>query len=65
MLIGRRWCLSTNLSGDLMLPSGSPYMNANINLPPGQSITLQPQFTNPGNVPIAYSARVLAGAGSR
>ena len=46
---------------DLMLPSGSPYMNVNINLPAGQSITMQPQFTNPGNVPIAYRARVLAG----
>jgi hypothetical protein len=56
-----------NASGTttLMLPGGSPYMNANVNLAPGQSVAVQLQFLNPGNSPFSYEARVLAGAGSR
>ena len=49
----------------LMPPAGSPYISATTNLSPGQSVSVQLQFTNQGNVPIAYKARVLAGPGSR
>jgi hypothetical protein len=49
----------------LILPAGSPYISANTNLSPGQSVSVQLQFTNQGNVAIAYKARVLAGPGSR
>lgn len=56
-----------NASGntDLMLPAGSPYVNASTNLAAGQSVAIQLQFTNPGNVAFSYDARVLAGPGSR
>jgi len=56
-----------NASGttNLMLPAGSSYINAATNLAPGQSIALQLQFTNSGNVAFSYSPRVLAGPGSR
>lgn len=56
-----------NASGttNLLLPSGSRYINAATNLAPGQSVSLQLQFTNPGNVAFSYEPRVLAGAGSR
>jgi len=52
-----------NASGttNLMLPAGSSYINAATNLAPGQSIALQLQFTNSGNVAFSYSPRVLAG----
>jgi hypothetical protein len=46
-------------------PSGSPYVNVNINLSPGQSVSVQLQFVNPGNLGVTYHARVLAGPGSR
>jgi hypothetical protein len=49
----------------LMLPAGSPYMNTSVNLTAGQSVSIQLQFTNSANAAIAYSARALAGAGSR
>jgi len=49
----------------LVLPAGSPYMNANTNLAPGQSVALQLQFINTGNIVFSYDARVLAGPGSR
>jgi hypothetical protein len=49
----------------LMLPAGRPYMNANVNLAAGQSVSIQLQFANSGNAPFTYQARVLAGAGSR
>jgi hypothetical protein len=56
-----------NASGTtaLVLPAGSPYVNASTNLATGQSVALQLQFTNPGNVVFSYDARVLAGPGSR
>ena len=50
---------------DFMLPSGSPYMNAAVNLASGQSTSIQLQFVNTGNVAFSYQARVLAGTGSR
>ena len=50
---------------DLMLPSGSPYINAAVNLASGQSTSIQLRFTNTGNVAFSYQARVLAGTGSR
>src|SRR5262245_21207477 len=50
----------------LVLPAGSPYVNANVvNLAAGQSVVIQLQFTNPGNIVFSYDARVLAGPGSR
>lgn len=49
----------------LILPAGSPYMNANSNLSPGQSASIQLQFTNPGNLAVTYEPRVLAGPGPR
>ena len=57
----------TNPSGAtaLMLPAGSPYVNAAINLAPGQSVGIQLQFTNPANAVFSYDTRVLAGPGSR
>ena len=56
-----------NPSGNttLILPAGSPYINADVNLSPGQSVSVQLQFTNPGNAAVTYQARVLAGQGSR
>ena len=52
-------------TSSLMLPAGSPYISASTNLSPGQSVAVQVQFTNQGNLAIAYEARVLAGSGSR
>ena len=49
----------------LILPAGSPYLNVDAILSPGQSVSVQLQFTNPGNVSVTYQARVLAGPGSR
>jgi hypothetical protein len=49
----------------LMLPADSPYINANASLAPGQSVTVQLQFTNPDNIDFSYDSRVLAGPGSR
>jgi hypothetical protein len=46
-------------------PAGSPYVNANLNLAPGQSITLTLQFTDPTRTAITYNTRVLAGPGAR
>ena len=56
-----------NASGvtTLILPGGRPYINVDANLSPGQSVSVQLQFTNPGNVAVTYQARVLAGPGSR
>ena len=49
----------------VMLPAGSPYQNATTTLAPGQSVAVQLQFTNLGNIAFAYETRVLAGPGSR
>jgi hypothetical protein len=56
-----------NVSGTtaLILPAGSPYINAATNLAAGQSVAIQLQFTNPGHIVFRYDARVLAGPGSR
>jgi hypothetical protein len=56
-----------NASGttNLVTPAGSPYINANVNLAPGVSVTVQLQFTNPGNIVFDYVPRVLAGTGAR
>jgi len=48
-----------------ILPAGSSYINAETSLSPGQSVSVQLQFTNPGNVAVTYQARVLAGPGAR
>jgi uncharacterized cupredoxin-like copper-binding protein len=46
-------------------PAGSPYVNATVNLAPGQSVNVTLQFTNPSRDAITYTARVLAGPGAR
>ena len=48
-----------------LLPVGSPYVTASTDLAPGQSIAIQLQFINTGNVTFNYVTRVLAGPGSR
>ena len=49
-----------------LLPLGSPYVNVTtVNLAAGQSISIQLQFTNPGNVTFTYVPRMLAGPGLR
>ena len=50
---------------DLVLPSGSPYVNASISLASRQRTSIQLQFINPANGVFTYQGRVLAGAGSR
>ena len=50
---------------ELMLPAESPYVNAKANLAPGQSVSVQLRFENPVDDVITYTARVLAGKGSR
>jgi hypothetical protein len=47
------------------LPVGSPYLNANVSLAPGQSTTFALQFSDATRGPITYTTRVLAGPGSR
>jgi hypothetical protein len=46
-------------------PAGSPYVNAVVNLAPGQSVNVSLQFINPSRAAITYLARVLAGPGAR
>jgi Divergent InlB B-repeat domain len=46
-------------------PAGSPYINSNMNLAPGQMASFSLQFTDPSNTTISYTARVLAGPGAR
>ena len=49
-----------------LLPLGSPYVNVtSANLAAGQSVSIQLQFTNPGNVTFSFVPRILAGPGSR
>jgi uncharacterized repeat protein (TIGR02543 family) len=48
-----------------MPPAGSPYLNSNITLGPGQTSTFALQFTDPTNTTITYTTRVLAGPGAR
>lgn len=57
----------SNANGEtvLMVPAGSPYVNTRATLAPGQSVAFQLQFDHPGSVDISFTARVLAGAGSR
>jgi len=52
-------------STTLVLPAGRPYITVDATLSPGQIVSVQLQFTNPGNVGVTYQARVLAGSGSR
>ena len=50
----------------LMLPSGSPYVNASpSSLAAAASVSITLLFTNPTDTPISYTTRVLAGPGSR
>jgi hypothetical protein len=49
-----------------LAPPMSPYINANVSsLAPGQSVSVQLQFTNPSRTTITYNTRVLAGPGGR
>jgi hypothetical protein len=48
-----------------MLPAGSPYINANTSLGPGQRVSITLQFTAANTSAISYDTRVLAGPGSR
>jgi hypothetical protein len=57
--------LNADEETELMLPAGSPYVNAKTNLAPGQSVTIQLQFRNPVDDVVTYAARILAGKGSR
>ncbi len=53
---------------NLLTPVNSPYINATLSgsaLGAGGTTTLTLDFTNPANVGIAYTTRVLAGSGSR
>jgi hypothetical protein len=50
---------------ELMLPAQSPYVNVKTSLAPGQSVTVQLRFMNQVDDVITYTARVLAGKGSR
>jgi hypothetical protein len=56
---------ATGTTDSLELPAGSPYLNANGNLPAGQTVTFTLQFTDPSHTAISYSTRVLAGPGLR
>ena len=47
---------------DCTEPVGSPYATAAGNLAPGQSVTLNLQFTDPAMSAISYTPRVLAGS---
>jgi len=47
------------------LPAGSPYINANTSLGPGQRLSIALQFTAANTSAISYETRVLAGPGSR
>jgi hypothetical protein len=49
----------------LVPPAGSPYVNANVSVAPGQRISIVLQFINPTNSAITYQRRVLAGPGAR
>lgn len=46
-------------------PGGSAYINAVVNLAPGQSASMALQFTDPTRTAITYNTRVLAGSGAR
>lgn len=56
---------ATGITDSLEQPAGSPYLNSNGNLAPGQSVSFSLQFTDPTNTAISYTTRVLAGPGSR
>jgi hypothetical protein len=55
----------TGLTDALFSPVGSPYVNANVALAPGQNVAITLQFTDPTKGAITYSTRVLAGPGLR
>jgi Divergent InlB B-repeat domain len=56
---------ATGTTDALAPPAGSPYINSNTTLAPGQAITITLQFTDPARSAISYTTRVLAGPGSR
>ena len=49
----------------LMLPAQSPYVSIKTSLAPGQSVAVQLRFMNPVDDVVTYTARILAGKGSR
>jgi uncharacterized repeat protein (TIGR02543 family) len=55
-----------NASGSTsVFGSFSPYITANGNLSPGQSVSFSLQFTDPTNAAITYATSVLSGPGPR
>ena len=56
---------ATGTTDSLEQPAGSPYLDANGNLAPGQSVSFALQFTDLTNTAISYTTRVLAGPGAR
>jgi Divergent InlB B-repeat domain len=58
----------SNVSGatdSLEPPAGSPYIDSDMNLAPGQNVKVTLQFTDPTQTTITYNTRVLAGPGPR
>ena len=53
----------------VVTPLGSPYANLNVGpdstLTPGETVTVLVEFTNPSNLGITYTLKVLAGPGGR
>jgi len=56
---------ATGTTSALFSPAGSPYINGNATLAPGQKISIALQFSDPTKAAITYTTRVLAGPGSR
>jgi CSLREA domain-containing protein/uncharacterized repeat protein (TIGR02543 family) len=56
---------ATGITDVSALPVGSPYLNANVSLAPGQSTTFALQFSDPTRAAVTYNTRVLAGPGAR
>jgi hypothetical protein len=45
-------------------PAGRPYIAINQGLNPGDTVTLELEFSNPENQPIVWNAQILAGPGT-
>jgi CSLREA domain-containing protein len=56
---------ASGITDSLDPPAGSPYLNSNASLAPGQSAMFALQFTDPSRAAITYTTRVLAGPGAR
>jgi hypothetical protein len=56
---------ASGITDSLAPPANSPYLNANLNLGPGQSVSFSLQSTDPAYTAIPFNTRVLAGPGAR